>query len=87
MNVTQLRAELEELELAGYGQCRVSVYPALSEDEASGKHVLDFTGQEFTVREVDVPGGTVEGFVTLVFDTVDRQDEVVGVSSGQSAER
>ena len=44
MNVSTLRTELEALERAGYGHCRVSVYPALSEDERLGNYVLDLPG-------------------------------------------
>jgi len=74
MNVSSLRAELDELERAGYGDCRVTVYPALSEDEALGKYVLDFTGEEFGVVEVDLPGWPKEGFISLVFDMLDVDD-------------
>jgi hypothetical protein len=74
------------LELAGYGECRVSVYPALSEDEALGKYVLDFTGEEFIVREVDLPGPPSEGFVSLVFDLLhEDHDEPVLVPGNQVA--
>jgi hypothetical protein len=77
MNVTALRAELEELERAGYGECRVSVYPALSEDEALGKYVLDFTGEEFAVVEIDLPGWPKDGFISLVFDLLTEPVSVV----------
>ncbi len=77
MNITQLRAELEELEQAGYGRCRVSVYPALSEDAATGRYILDFNGTEYAACELDVPPSPSDGLVTLVFDLAAEPDELV----------
>jgi hypothetical protein len=80
MNLNTLRAELEELERAGYGECRVSVYPAVSEDEVLGKYVLDFTGEEYAACELDVPPSPADGLVMLVFDLVDEPADLTQVS-------
>ena len=88
VNLTDLRAELEALERVGYGDCRVSVYPALSEDGVLGKHVLDFTGLEFTVCELDVPRSPDDGLVVLVFDMVEPADlAAMPVSAGEEEDR
>jgi len=63
VNVSELRARLEELERDGYGPCDVEVHldpcdgPATPLDLATTYHV----------RSVEIPGYVVEGFVALYF--------------------
>lgn len=70
MNVTSLRQELEKLERAGYGHCRLEVHPTSCDYDAAGTLTLDFTATDYGVSDVFVPGWPDEGFVTLIFDTV-----------------
>jgi hypothetical protein len=55
VNLAALRKEPEELEQAGYGACRVELYPLESEDETTGKYALDFNGVGYEAYDIDVP--------------------------------
>ena len=68
MNVTALRAELDKLERAGYGHCRVEAFPCMDVDEDTGEFDLDFVTTNYGVCGVHIPGPPSERFVSLLFD-------------------
>lgn len=75
MNLAALPKDSEELGLAGYGACRVELYPIESADEVTGRQVLDLDGVGDEAHDLDVSGPPSADYLTLSLRPMEAADE------------